>query len=117
MRRLPGKTQAIPATPTIAHQSDRGFDAMRFAAQGFLIIDNALGPDLLARARDESTAICRGRRGRVDGLAAGAHDEDDLDVLRRYLCIHFPHKLSQCMAISRPSLRWSSRSPRSSGPT
>ena len=62
---------------------------------GYLIIPNALDTEQLEAARAEATAICRGERGLVKGtdpdLDEGA---DDLDVLRRYLCIHFPHKIS-----------------------
>jgi hypothetical protein len=47
--------------------------------------------------RAEATAICRGERGLVDGMADLAPDDDDDRVLGRYLCIHFPHKLSPAL--------------------
>jgi hypothetical protein len=44
-----------------------------------------LDPALLATAREETTAICRGLRGEVDGLTPDP------------LCVHFPHKVSPLM--------------------
>jgi phytanoyl-CoA hydroxylase len=71
-----------------------GQQASDYRGQGFVIVPDVLGPPLLDRARAEATAICRGDRGAVNGVTpAGAH-EDDAAVLRRYLCIHFPHKVS-----------------------
>jgi len=61
---------------------------------GYLIIPELLDPARLADARAESLAICRGERGRIDGATQASPRDDDLAVLRRYLCIHFPHKIS-----------------------
>jgi phytanoyl-CoA hydroxylase len=60
--------------------------------KGYLIVPEVLDPDLLDAVRAEATAICRGDRGAIDGVTPVAGD--DAAVLRRYLCIHFPHKLS-----------------------
>jgi ectoine hydroxylase-related dioxygenase (phytanoyl-CoA dioxygenase family) len=61
---------------------------------GHVVLPGVLDPDLLAAVRREATAICRGDRGPVDGLVPAGPGEPDRAVLRRYLCIHFPHKLS-----------------------
>jgi len=60
-----------------------------YREQGFLIVPDALDSVQLDAVRAEATAICRGERGIVRGAEA-----TDGDVLRRYLCIHFPHKIS-----------------------
>ena len=60
---------------------------------GYAVLPDLLDGAELDAARAEATAICRGQRGDIDGLQPGA-DADEEDVLRRYLCIHFPHKLS-----------------------
>jgi phytanoyl-CoA hydroxylase len=72
----------------------RGTAASEYDRQGYVIVPAALPPAVVAVARAEATAICRGMRGDIDGvIPAGEHD-GDAAVLRRYLCIHFPHKIS-----------------------
>lgn len=71
--------------------------AREFDEQGYLV-----QPGLLARVeaehlRRESTRICRGERGSVQGLTPAGPDERDDDVTARYLCVHFPHKISPVM--------------------
>lgn len=68
-----------------------------YQEQGYLVVENALSPGELATLRDEATRICRGDLGEVRGVEAADADESDDDILRRYLCIHFPHKISQVM--------------------
>jgi ectoine hydroxylase-related dioxygenase (phytanoyl-CoA dioxygenase family) len=62
--------------------------------QGFLVIENALDQKEIAELREETARICKGDRGMVGGFVEGAPDETDDDAMRRYLCIHFPHKIS-----------------------
>ena len=66
-----------------------------YREQGFLLLEDALTADEVQVLRDETVRICRGERGEVQGLERALPDETDADVLRRYLCIHFPHKISQ----------------------
>ncbi len=68
-----------------------------YRQQGYLIVENAIGPTELAELRAETTRICRGELGAVRGVEPADPMESDDDVLRRYLCIHFPHKISQTM--------------------
>lgn len=65
---------------------------------GYLIIPNALSHDELEELRAETLSICKGERGEVRGFEPNVPGEIDEDVLRRYLCIHFPHKISSIMA-------------------
>ena len=65
-----------------------------YQRRGYQILPGVIDPDRLLAVRAEATAICRGLRGDVPGVTAAGRDEDDDVVLRRYLCIHFPHKLS-----------------------
>jgi hypothetical protein len=70
--------------------------------QGYLIIADALSSTMITSVRAEATAICRGLRGEIDGVTPARDQDDDAAVLRRYLCIHFPHKVSsQMLAIAR----------------
>ena len=72
----------------------RGQAASEYDRRGYLIVPEILSPDLLSATRDEATVICRGGRGPIEGVAAADDDDSDVAVLRRYLCIHFPHKIS-----------------------
>jgi phytanoyl-CoA hydroxylase len=65
--------------------------------QGYVIIPDALSADMIAAARAEATAICRGLRGDINGVMPAREQDEDAAVLRRYLCIHFPHKISPLM--------------------
>jgi ectoine hydroxylase-related dioxygenase (phytanoyl-CoA dioxygenase family) len=68
-----------------------------FHERGFLTIPEYLDEDTLERVRAETLAICRGDRGVIAGVTPATLDDDDATVLRRYLCIHFPHKVSHLM--------------------
>jgi phytanoyl-CoA hydroxylase len=72
----------------------RGDAASAYDCKGYQAIPDALPPQTLAAVREEATAICRGDRGWFDGLTAAGTGEPEEEVLRRYLCIHFPHKIS-----------------------
>ncbi|MGH3760831.1 phytanoyl-CoA dioxygenase family protein [Actinophytocola sp.] len=63
-----------------------------YERDGYVVVPGVLDAERLAEARAEATAICRGERGTVDGVEPGDWPEDE--VLRRYLCVHFPHKIS-----------------------
>lgn len=73
-------------------------EAARFyREQGFLVLQDALSPEEIQALRDEALAICRGERGEVGGFLPMAPEDTEDDVMRRYLCIHFPHKISELM--------------------
>lgn len=65
--------------------------------QGYLIVPDVLDSAGLDLMRAETAAICRGLRGPIDGVLPAEEQADDDEVLRRYLCIHFPHKISPLM--------------------
>ncbi len=68
-----------------------------YQEDGFLVMPDALTQTELDELRAEATAICRGDRGEVEGVEPAFPEEPEADVLRRYLCIHFPHKISSVM--------------------
>jgi len=65
-----------------------------YARDGFAVLPGVLAPEEVDAVRAEAVAICRGDCGEVDGVEPPGAGDTDLDVLRRYLCIHFPHKIS-----------------------
>jgi phytanoyl-CoA hydroxylase len=68
-----------------------------FTADGYVILDDALSPREVDELRAEALRICRGELGEIRGGTAAAPGETDDDVMRRYLCIHYPHKFSSVM--------------------
>ncbi len=67
-----------------------------YAEKGFLVAHEAFSMDEVNALRAEAASICKGGRGPIDGIAPIANETDD-EALRRYLCIHFPHKASDLM--------------------
>jgi ectoine hydroxylase-related dioxygenase (phytanoyl-CoA dioxygenase family) len=68
-----------------------------YERDGYLVLDRALDPGEVRELLEEAVRICRGELGGISGaLPAGNADSDD-DVLRRFLCVHYPHKLSGLM--------------------
>ncbi|MFN2464232.1 MAG: phytanoyl-CoA dioxygenase family protein [Candidatus Dormibacteria bacterium] len=69
---------------------------------GFAILRGAFSREEVEELRADALRICRGEGETVvDGLSPASPGDSDDDVMRRYLCIHFPHKVS---AIARRSL-------------
>jgi hypothetical protein len=85
--------RSVLAPPAPARTADLEQD---YARDGFVVVP-VLDPAQVEAICAEAVAVCRGDRGAVDGAVPAGADEDDLDVLRRYLCIHFPHKLSPAL--------------------
>jgi ectoine hydroxylase-related dioxygenase (phytanoyl-CoA dioxygenase family) len=81
-------------------------DARFYHDAGFLIVRDALTPAEVTELRDEATHVCRGDLGDIRGVTPAEPGESDDDILRRYLCIHFPHKLSDVMLryLSHPAI-------------
>ncbi|MEM7126660.1 MAG: phytanoyl-CoA dioxygenase family protein [Chloroflexota bacterium] len=73
---------------------------------GYLVIPDLVSPQELEELRSETLAICQGDRGDVRGFVPNEPGETEEDVLRRYLCIHFPHKISKTMTryLATPSM-------------
>lgn len=70
--------------------------ADHYREHGFALLD-ALTSDEVTELNAEALRICRGDLGQIDEERF-SDDESDEAVLRRYLCIHYPHKLSEVAA-------------------
>jgi ectoine hydroxylase-related dioxygenase (phytanoyl-CoA dioxygenase family) len=68
-----------------------------FQENGYLIVDNGVNKRELDELKSEAVAVCRGNRGDFTGILDLSPDLTDDEVIRHYLCIHFPHKLSPIM--------------------
>jgi phytanoyl-CoA hydroxylase len=88
---------AASERPAPTSGSWRCASSSAYGGRGYVVVPDVLGSERLAAARTEATAVCRGRRGDIDGAVPANDRDDDLTVLSRYLCIHFPHKISALM--------------------
>ncbi|WP_217602338.1 phytanoyl-CoA dioxygenase family protein [Chitinophaga sp. GbtcB8] len=67
----------------------------QYQDQGYLVIPNLLSQTDIANLKKETAAIFRGHRGHIDGMVDVDDNEPDEDVLKKYVAIHFPHKISK----------------------
>lgn len=65
---------------------------------GFVVLDRALSSAEVDELRAETVRVCRGELGHIGGALEPEPTLDDDEVLRRYLCVHYPHKLSAVMS-------------------
>jgi len=68
-----------------------------FLEHGYLVVENALSKAEIDALNAEAAEICRGNYGNIRGAQLAEPGEPDSEILRRYLCIHFPHKISALM--------------------
>ncbi|WP_422114999.1 phytanoyl-CoA dioxygenase family protein [Brachybacterium sp. UNK5269] len=68
--------------------------ASAFARDGYVILDNAIDDDLVEALKRDAARICRGELGEVAASPASTGPVDDEDLMRQFLCIHYPHKIS-----------------------
>jgi phytanoyl-CoA hydroxylase len=73
--------------------------------QGYLIAPDLLTAGEILTLKNETAEIFRGNRGHVEGIlnAEGLSDEE---LLKKYVAIHFPHKISETIRkyLSQPSI-------------
>jgi ectoine hydroxylase-related dioxygenase (phytanoyl-CoA dioxygenase family) len=66
-----------------------------YAQYGYLVAPGLLSNDEVKELKSETASIFRGNRGSIDGLIPVEEKESDSDVLKKYVAIHFPHKISE----------------------
>ena len=77
-----------------------------YARNGYYVLEDGFSADEIQNLREETVRICAGEVGAVGGADGRLPGETDDELLRRYLCIHFPHKISPVMydALSQPNM-------------
>jgi len=80
--------------------------ASTFARDGFVVVPGVLTPPEVEALCAEALHIVRGERGEISGLTGSPTGASDAEVLARYACIHFPHKISAVMrdALAHPRI-------------
>lgn len=69
-----------------------------YQENGYLVAASAYSLEEIGELRRDAARICRGKYGMFRGCQTAAPGTSDDDILRQYLCIHFPHKISPVMA-------------------
>ncbi|MDR3713290.1 MAG: phytanoyl-CoA dioxygenase family protein [Puia sp.] len=62
---------------------------------GYLVAPDLITPHEIQALKKETAAIFRGERGFVEGMLPVHEGEPDSEVLKKYVAIHFPHKISK----------------------
>jgi phytanoyl-CoA hydroxylase len=62
---------------------------------GYLIAPAMLSSEEINELKKETAAIFRGERGYVDGMLPVEANDNESEVLKKYVAIHFPHKISK----------------------
>lgn len=91
-------------SPTL---NDRQSEIAEFYARnGYYVLEDGFSAAEIQTLRDETVRICAGEVGQISGADGRLPGETDDELLRRYLCIHFPHKISSVMydALSQPKV-------------
>ncbi len=65
-----------------------------YQQQGFIIADQLFNTEEIAALRQETIDIFSGERGKLEGLQEVHSEMNEVEILQKYLCIHFPHKFS-----------------------
>lgn len=91
-------TITTPAAPAL----DLARVAEDYERDGFVIVPNALSTSEVEALRAEAVRLCRED---LEQSPPGL-ELDDVELLRRYLCIHYPHKASELAlaAMHAPSI-------------
>ena len=82
-------------------------EASRFYADnGYLVQEDALSAAEVQSLREETLRLARNEDGAVGGVEPAPAGMDDVEALRRVLCIHFPHKLNRAFrdALAHPAI-------------
>lgn len=79
------------------HPGEIAAGAPFYQENGFVVIEDAFSESEIQAIREETTRLCRNDAGEVRGIEPAPTDMSDEEVLKRVLCIHFPHKLSSIM--------------------
>lgn len=71
-------------------------DVAFYQDNGYLVVPGLADDDDVQALRDDALRVCRGEypHPKLDPMDAGLSDDE---VLRNFLCIHFPHKISPVM--------------------
>ena len=65
-----------------------------YQTYGYLVAPELLTINEIQELKNETASIFRGNRGHIDGLLKVKANQSDAEILKKYVAIHFPHKIS-----------------------
>ncbi len=100
MTTLPSERPAVP------HDSVCDALISQVRRDGYGVLAGGLSPDEVAEINAEALRLCRGELGDLGPDSAPAGPMPEADALRRYLCVHHPHKISPVVrrALAHPKI-------------
>jgi phytanoyl-CoA hydroxylase len=92
------------ARRTVLHDSLSDALISQVRHEGYAVLADGLSAAEIAEVNAETLRLCRGELGEL--TPGGDVPGSDVDVLRRYLCIHHPHKISTVLrrALAHPKI-------------
>ncbi len=66
-----------------------------YKKNGFLVVPKLVSETLIEQLRQEATHIVTGKRGDIEGLQNHSDKDTTKTILKKYVAIHFPHKISE----------------------
>lgn len=99
------KVSRAPFKTWPAHGSPEGWfpapatteAAQFFKDNGFLVLEDAFTQAEVDSLNAETVRICRNEDKAIEDLPPASKEESGEEVMKRTLCIHFPHKISPVM--------------------
>ena len=65
-----------------------------YLESGLLVAEDLLSDHELSEIKKEAIEIFRGKRGDIEGIIKSRDNTSDFEILKNYIAIHFPHKIS-----------------------
>jgi phytanoyl-CoA hydroxylase len=87
-------TAEVVSTPFVMHDQVTDELVDQVDRDGFAILRNALTPAEVAELNEEAVRLCSGDLAELATPDAASSEESDDELMRRFLCIHYPHKVS-----------------------
>jgi ectoine hydroxylase-related dioxygenase (phytanoyl-CoA dioxygenase family) len=88
-------TDVVAARPALAlHEGVTDDLVAQIRDDGFGVLLNAITPQEVEQLRQEAGRLCSGELADIAGAAPASRGESMDDLMRRFLCIHYPHKVS-----------------------
>jgi phytanoyl-CoA hydroxylase len=96
------------ARRTVLHDSVSDALISQVRHEGYAVLAGGLSAAEIAEVNAETLRLCRGELGELTpgGTPAGDVPGSEANILRRYLCIHHPHKISTVLrhALAHPKI-------------